>query len=227
MTSGGELTPSLRSESPSDLQQLPLSRPGRNSPFCQHGTRQFRPFCRASRGMSKRSFLSAVALLVFVDCLLVIVGPQCGCITAPQLPPFGRLLVAAPRDNLMRSVSRLEMQRRATGKASGHSSRPQHPAPYLRPRIGKPSKRSTRPPLCFQHVAPTYPTGHGLALRILRATAWCYTSSGPWLGASLPEGHGSGFFASFGPRFGISHPAVHSRSPAYRRRSLLLSMGTC
>ena len=73
------------------------------------------------------------------------------------------------------------------------SSHVHHPVPYRRPRTGSPSKRSTRPPLCFQHVAPTYPTGHGLVLRILRATALCYTSSGPWLGASLPEGHGLAF----------------------------------
>jgi hypothetical protein len=130
--------------------------------------------------MSEHTSLSAEALLVFINYLLVTVGPQCACITAPQLPPFGRLLVAAPRDNLMRSGSRLEMQRRATRKAPGHSSCPQHPAPYLRPRTGKPSKRSTRPPLCFQHVGPTsygprfgvaHPAGHGLVFRILRFTA--------------------------------------------------------
>ena len=127
----------------------------------------------------------------------------------------------------MRSVSKLEMQRRATGKAPGHSSRPQHPAPYLRPRTGKPSKRSTRPTLCFQHVGPTsygprsgvaHPAGNGLVLHLLRATVWCCASCGPRLGVSPPSGHGLVFrilraavwcFASGGPRFGVANPAGH------------------
>jgi len=124
----------------------------------------------------------------------------------------------------MRSVSKLEMQRRATGKAPGHSSRPQHPAPYLRPRTGKPSKRSTRPTLCFQHVGPTsygprsgvaHPAGNGLVLHLLRATVWCCASCGPRFGVAHPAGHGLVFrllratvwcFASFGLRFGASPP---------------------
>jgi len=54
--------------------------------------------------------------------------------------------------------------------------------------------------------------------RLLRAAVWYFASSGPRFGISHPLGHGLVFrllratvwyFASFGPRFGISHPLGH------------------
>ena len=117
---------------------------------------------------------------------------------APFLTPTRR----RTRNNLTDSFSRLEVQRRATRRMPGHSSRPQPPAPYLRLRTCQPLEAQHSPSSliptrwscisCGPGSGVAHPAGHGLlVIRRLRAAGcWCCASFGPRFGAASPTGHG-------------------------------------
>jgi hypothetical protein len=156
------------------------------APFCRQGSPQFRAFGRTAGICLSAGFFRPQPYLFSLIAYSSPSGRSVGISNFHSCTPFEGYSLQCLRQldtfifKELKFDAALLVQHSYTPRM--RSTQPVSPAAHL-------TARPTAAPLCFRRVGPAHPAGrglmfrlapgHGLVLGLLRATAWCCTSSGP------------------------------------------------